>query len=30
VNDLFQIGDARERRGIVVAPLFPRHDPVAD
>jgi hypothetical protein len=30
MNDLFQIGDAREHRGIVIAPLFPRHDPVAE
>jgi hypothetical protein len=28
--DLIQIGDAREHRGIVVAPLFPRHDPIAE
>ena len=28
-ND-FQLGDAVEHRGIVVAPLFPRRDPVAD
>ena len=30
MNDLFQIGEAREHRGIVVAPLFPTRDPVAE
>ena len=25
----FQIGDAVEHRGLVIAPLFPRHDPLA-
>jgi hypothetical protein len=29
IQNLFQIGDAVEHRGIVVAPLFPRNDPVA-
>ena len=27
--DTFQLGEPVEHRGIVVAPLFPRHDPVA-
>ncbi len=27
--DAFQLGEPVEHRGIVVAPLFPRHDPVA-
>lgn len=29
IQDLFQIGERAEHRGIVVAPLFPRTDPVA-
>ena len=29
-QNLFQIGDAVEHRGIVVAPLFPRRDPVTE
>ena len=30
IENLYQLGDAVEHRGIVVAPLFPRNDPVAD
>jgi hypothetical protein len=30
IENLFQIGEPVEHRGIVVAPLFPRRDPVAD
>ncbi len=29
IQNLFQIGEAAEHRGIVIAPLFPRTDPVA-
>ena len=29
IENLFQIGEPVEHRGIVVTPLFPRHDPVA-
>src|SRR5437763_7568500 len=29
-NDTLQLGDPVEHRGIVIAPLFPRHDPVAE
>src|SRR3989304_1707988 len=29
IQDLFQIGEPVEHRGITVAPLFPRHDSVA-
>jgi hypothetical protein len=30
INGRFQPGEARRHRGILVAPLFPRHDPVAE
>jgi hypothetical protein len=30
IHDYVQLGDAVEHRGIVVAPLFPRRDPVVD
>lgn len=30
IQDLTQIGELVEHRGIVVVPLYPRHDPVAD
>jgi hypothetical protein len=30
IENLVQIGDATEHRRIVVAPLFPRRDPVAE
>ena len=30
IQDLTQIGEPVEHRGIVILPLFPRHDPVAD
>ena len=29
IEDLFQLGDVAEHRGIVVIPIFPRRDPVA-
>lgn len=29
IDDLFQLGDPLEHRGIVIAPLFPRHGPRA-
>jgi len=29
IHDLFQIGEPAEHRGIVIAPLYPRQDPVA-
>ncbi len=29
IQNLIQLGDRMEHRGIVVTPLFPRHDPVA-
>ena len=29
IENLFQLGEPVEHRGITVAPLFPRHDPVA-
>jgi hypothetical protein len=29
IDNLFQLGDAVEHRGIVIVPLFPRRDPVA-
>jgi len=29
IENLFQIGEHAEHRGIVIAPLFPRHDPLA-
>src|SRR5688500_14451677 len=30
IENLIQIGDPVEHRGIVIAPLFPRRDPVAE
>jgi hypothetical protein len=30
LSDITQLGDAVEHRGIVIAPLFPKRDPVAD
>ena len=30
LSDIIQLGDAVEHRGIVIAPLFPKRDPVAD
>jgi hypothetical protein len=29
IANLFQLGDPMEHRGVVITPLFPRHDPVA-
>jgi len=29
IQDIFQIGDAVQHDGIVIAPLFPRQDPAA-
>ena len=30
ISKLFHLGDPVEHRGVVIIPLFPRHDPVAD
>ena len=30
IHDTIQLGEPQEHRGIVVTPLFPRREPVAD